>query len=334
MGLSSGNPAPHGATKAGYRSFRWHDPERNRPVWPDVWYPSTDPSEERPMSHGLGQGCAIPGASVAADGAPFPLVVMSPGASGSASSYSWLAEYLARNGVVVLGVSHYGESWAYGPDTIDPTAVTRLHDRPGDCTFALHECLRSDDFRDRVDPARIGAIGHSSGGATALALGGATFDPAALSAYCRSGAGRADRGCDYARGLAFPLPSPAEAARTYRDSRVTAIVALDPAAGPGHSAESLAKVRVPVLVVGSVDNDFLPFEHHAGRYAALLPKASLLKLENGEGHFVYLNACKSDLSANGVPLCVDREGVDRAAVHARLAPQILAFLVTAFRDTP
>jgi len=82
---------------------------------------------------------------------------------------------------------------------------------------------------------------------------------------------------------------------------------------------------VPVLVVGSVDNDFLPFDHHAGRYAALLPSATLVRLQEGEGHFVYLNSCSSDLAANGVPLCVDREGVDREAVHARLAPQILAF---------
>ena len=42
------------------------------------------------------------------------------------------------------------------------------------------------------------------------------------------------------------------------------------------------------------------------RYAALLPNVVLVALEHGEGHFVYLNSCTSDLSANGVPLCVDR----------------------------
>ena len=102
---------------------------------------------------------------------------------------------------------------------------------------------------------------------------------------------------------------------------------MDPAAGPGYSAASLAQVRVPVLVIGSEDNDFLPFVQHAGRYAALLPKASVITLRSGEGHFVYLNACTSDLLASGVPLCIDRTGVDREAVHARLAPQILAVLI-------
>ena len=257
---------------------------------------------------------------------------MSHGASGSALNYSWLAEYLARNGVIALGVSHYGESWLYGPDTVDPGAVTRLWARPGDCTFALTQLLMHEDFRERVDAARIGALGHSSGGATVMALGGATLDPAALTAYCRSDAGQMDRGCQYAGQSEASAPTSPDSTRSYRDSRIIAIVALDPAAGPGHDAASLAQVHVPVLVVGSEDNDFLPFEHHAGRYAALLPNASLIKLEDGEGHFVYLNSCTSDLSANGVPLCVDRKGVDREAVHAKLAPRISAFFAAAMSD--
>ena len=321
--IDAGAPA---AYKAGYRHYKWHDTDRDRPVWADVWYPSTDESEERAMVYGLGQGSVVAGATVAASGAPFSLAVMSHGASGSAPAYSWLAEYLARRGIVVLGVSHYGESWLYGAETVDPGAVTRLWARPGDCTFALTQLLMSADFTERINGARIAAIGHSSGGATAVALGGATFDPAALWSYCQSDDARPDRGCHYARQLE-PLPAaPAEASMSYRDSRITAIVVMDPAAGPGYSAASLAQVRVPVLVIGSEDNDFLPFVQHAGRYAALLPKASLVTLHAGEGHFVYLNTCTADLFANGVPLCVDREGVDREAVHARLAPKILAFL--------
>jgi len=294
-------------------------------VWADVWYPSRDEREEQPIDYGLGRGSVITGAAVADDG-PFPLALLSPGASGSASNYSWLAEYLCRRGVVVLGVSHYGESWLYGPQTIDPEAVTQLWLRPPDCSFALGELLRADDFADRVDRARIAAIGHSSGGATVAGLGGALFDPFALRAYCGSDASRGDRGCEYARGSgAAPAPS----ISSQRDPRVAALVMLDPAAGPGYAADALARVSLPTLVVGSVDNDFLPFEHHAGRYAAMIPGARLVRLDAGEGHFVYLNPCRSDLAANGVPLCSDRTGVDRDRVHAQLAPQVLDFLSSA-----
>ena len=254
---------------------------------------------------------------------------MSHGASGAPLNYAWLAEYLARRGVVVLGVAHFGESWAYGSDTIDGVTVTRLWVRPSDCSFALTQLLESPAFKDRIDTARIGALGHSSGGATAIALGGAAFDPVALVDYCRSEAGELDRGCWYARTAAVPLVFPPEATRNYRDSRIVAVVALDPAAGPACTAEALADVHVPVLVIGSEDNDFLPFERHAGHYGRLLPNASMLALRDGEGHFVYLNSAIDSKEALGVPLYVDRKGVNRDAVHARLAPEILAFFLTA-----
>ncbi len=314
--------------KAGHRRYTWHDTDRDRPVWADVWYPSTDKADERPIAYGLGQGMVIADAGIATSGAPFALAVLSTGAFGSAPAYAWLAEYLARRGLVILGVSHYGESSLYGAETVDFSAATRLWVRPRDCSFALTQLLTNAGFEDRIDRARIAAIGHSSGGATAMALGGATFDPAALSAYCGSEEALADRGCQYAGALEPLHVAPAEATRSYRDVRVTALVVMDPAAGPGYSTTSLAEVRVPVLVIGSEDNDFLPFTRHAGRYAALLPNASLVVLRSGEGHFVYLNRCTSDLQANGVPLCVDREGVDRSAVHARLAPQVLAFVTS------
>lgn len=327
--MTTGALSSRAVYKAGYRRCPWHDAERDRPVWADVWYPSRDERDEQQIDYGLGRGSVIAGGSVAVD-ASFPLALVSPGASGSASNYSWLAEYLCRRGVVVLGVSHYGESWLYGPQTIDPEAVTQLWLRPPDCSFALGELLRADDFVDRVDRTRIAAIGHSSGGATVAALGGAVFDPSALRAYCGSDASVGDRGCDYARGSG---PAPARVTFSQRDPRVAALVMLDPAAGPGYGADTLARVNVPALVFGSVDNDFLPFEQHAGRYAALIPNARLVRLDAGEGHFVYLNPCRSELSANGVPLCTDRPGVDRARVHARIAPQVLEFLSAALAIT-
>src|SRR5262249_35585392 len=135
--------------KAGYRRFKWLDAERNRPVWADVWFPTEDDQKETPMHYGspLGEGSAISNPSFAADGSRFPLVVMSHGAFGSPSGYSWLSEFLARNGVIVLGIAHYGESWLYGADKVDLSAVTRLWVRPRDCSFALTQLLSDARFR-------------------------------------------------------------------------------------------------------------------------------------------------------------------------------------------
>ena len=176
-----------------------------------------------------------------------------------------------------------------------------------------------------MDAARVGALGHSSGGATVVALAGGVFSPAAMQRYCASPEAAADRGCDYAR-----TSNVAPAAETEpfdaRDGRIRAVVALDPALGPGFDARSLEAIDIPVLVVGAVDNDFLPADMHARRIASAIPGCSFSPLDGGEGHFVFLDECDADLESNGVPLCVDRPGVDRAAVHEASRPGRRGFL--------
>ena len=298
-----------GENVAGYRQFRWLDNVRQRPVWCDVWYPAATGTVERPWNYGLGTGSVAENATLAEDREGLPVVVFSHGAGGSSRNYAWLTEYLARNGFVVLGLSHFGESPVYGPETIDWTIFAQLWVRPPDCSFALDMLFTEPIFAGHIDATRIAALGHSSGGATVVALAGAAFNPSALGTYCRSDAGASDKGCDYARGAGSAPPIAVEATKRYKDERVRAAVLLDPAAGPGYSKASLQAVAIPVMVVGAVDYDFLPFIQHAGRYASMSKPPS--RLEKGEGNFVYLNVCSGQVAANGVPMCVDREGVDR-----------------------
>jgi predicted dienelactone hydrolase len=289
----------------------------------DLWYPAEPSAVERPHDYGLGTGRVAEEAGCG--DARFPLIVMSHGAFGTARGYAWIAEHLARGGYVVCGVSHWGESPLFGPETIDPLSVLEIAPRAEDCSFAIDHVLRESPLGHHVDPARIGALGHSSGGATVVALAGGVFDPVAMRRYCASDEARDDRGCMYGRGPNRRPPTADPAPRSHRDTRVRASVALDPALGPGFEASSLAAIAIPFHVVGAVDNDFLPFESHAARYARLVRGCSLTRLEGGEGHFVFLNECGSDLDANGVPLCRDRDGVDREAVHHRLRGVIGAF---------
>jgi predicted dienelactone hydrolase len=223
-------------------------------------------------------------------------------------------------------VSHFGESYVYGVETIDPLAAMQLGDRAQDCSFALDHLLTDSPFREVADPSRVGALGHSSGGATVVALAGGTFDPGLMRRYCASDEAADDKGCAYGRRPGATGSVTGQTPVRRRDVRVRVVVALDPALGPGFDPGSLAGIDVPVHVVGSEENDFLPIEHHAARYARLIPGAGFTRLDRGEGHFVYLDRCAGDRDANGVPLCRDRPGVDRAEVHARLRPVIAGFL--------
>ena len=307
----------------GYATFWVHDAARSRPVVIDAWYPAAPSTTEDEHSYGLGTGRVAEEAHAAAG--EFPAVLLSHGAFGAARNYAWIAEHLARSGFVVCGVSHFRESYVHGVETIDPSAVGQLDDRAQDCSFALDYLLEASPLRTAVDPHRVGALGHSSGGATVVALVGGAFDPVEMGRYCSSDHAQGDRGCGY--GGAPPARGSGTAGTMVRreDPRVRAVVALDPALGPGFDAVSLAAIAKPVHVVGSMHNDFLPVEHHAALLAGLIPGATFVGLDGGEGHFVYLNACTGDREANGVPLCRDRDGVDRGAVHGRLEPMIRAF---------
>lgn len=233
---------------------------------------------------------------------------------------------------------------------MNSSAVLRWWLRPPDISAVItHVSAGSSLLSTSVAERQIAFVGHSSGGATALFLAGLSFAGERLAAYCGSELSVHDRGCDYSdqeeadregadqeeadqEGAGQEALSPLDGppGLDYGDPRIRAFVALDPALGPGFAGIADQDVSAApsgnVLLVGSVNNDFLPFQHHAQRIAELLSGARRLWLDEGEGHFVYLNECDLDTAANGVPLCTDRPEVSRAATHERLITQISEFL--------
>jgi predicted dienelactone hydrolase len=315
--------------RAGYETLRIDDPVRMRPIQLDVWYPVN--ADEITHRYGLSTGRVAPGAPMA-DGR-FPAILLSHGALGAANNYSWIAERLARSSFVVVGVSHFGESRVFGEATINLATVGDFGARTRDFSFALDFVLQRSKWASGVDGERVGALGHSSGGATVAMLAGGQYHPEAMSAFCLSKEGSADRGCGYRAGASVQtvLPPPTG------EPRVRVVVLLDPAVGPGFDRAGLARVKAPALVVGSVANDFLPFALNAQRYAEFLPNAQAIRLDGGEGHFVYLDECSAPVEAMGVPICRDRTGVIRGDVHQRLGSSVVEFLarqLQPLRPTP
>lgn len=303
---------------AGYEQLRITDKSRKRPIHLDIWYPST--GEEKENNYGISKGSIAKGAILT--GNDLPVILLSHGAMGAASNYSWLAEYLSRRGYVVLGVSHFGESPVFGQDSIDLTSVSRFGDRTKDLNFALEFLLEQSKYAANLDANKIGAIGHSSGGSTVLMLTGVAFSPKDLADYCKKKPAD-DKGCSY------PQSAEIDEQRTLptRSTRsIKAVVALDPAVGPGFKKESLKSLIIPTLIIGSVKNDFLPYSFHAGYISSFIKKSKILKLDNGEGHFVYLDECTLPIKAMGISLCTDAEGVDRKAIHLKLSSEIEQFL--------
>jgi predicted dienelactone hydrolase len=307
----------HAQYAAGYEAITIED--GTRPIRLDIWYPTNQ--KEAVVRYGISVGSAAVGATPAGEGRP--VVLLSHGSMGAANNYSWVAEPLARRGYVVLGVSHFGESPVFRPQPADPAAVSRYRDRTHDFNVALDYLLQRSRLASHLDPQRIGAVGHSAGGATVLMLAGTKFSFERLSTYCGSGAAAIDKGCWYKRpdASATSSQSPEPSSK-----KIRAVVVLDPAVGPGFDEASIANLEADLLIVGSTANDFLPYDAHAGRIARAKANAQTNPLAGGEGHFVYLDTCSLQIEVMGVPLCKDRAGVDRDAVHGKLVEVIVAFL--------
>jgi predicted dienelactone hydrolase len=260
------------------------------------------------------------------------VAIISHGAFGSPREMNWLGYALAAQGWVVAGVAHFGESWVYGAENIDPSSAMRFWLRPQDISFTIDSLASRNLFNRTLNTNKVIMLGHSAGGFTALALAGAKLANGKSEAYCTSAIAKKDKGCDYGQ-QSRRKPMSAKTlnqvgifqAQMY-DERVIAVIALDPALGHAISEQSLQTVKVPVLVIGSVENDFLPYTAHAKFYAEHVPEAKLIGIKQGAGHFVYIDKCDSERQVKGVFLCRDRAGVNRKAIQTQILGHVMSFI--------
>lgn len=256
-------------------------------------------------------------------------VILSHGAMGSADGLSWVGESFAAAGYVVIGVNHFGESWVYGQDTLNPRSTGFIWQRAQDISALLDLLAAKNIFQTQVNWSNIIAVGHSAGGQTAAMLAGATFDLKQLTTYCDSEASKGDRSCNYGKNSASaPEAFLKKFSASQKDSRVKMIMLLDPALGSAVQSESLRTITVPSLIVGAKNDDFLPWINHGLRYANGIPHSNIKLLTGQEGHFVFITSCTLQIKVMDVPLCEDRAGVDRNATQHELGHTMLEFTRT------
>jgi predicted dienelactone hydrolase len=253
------------------------------------------------------------------------LIVLSHGIGGSELGHSVLAQALARSGYLVAALRHPGDNWQ-DRSLIEKTPERYFEERPRQASRVIDAILAEPAWKDRIasdgNGPRVGALGHSAGGYTVLALAGARADLSRIRRHCLAEAAEDPIFCGMARSDVAMLPS-AASAPSLKDDRVRAVVAMAPVGVP-LSAESLATVRAATLVYEAELDRFLVPRFHAEWVASNLRAANLHRVPNA-WHFAFMNSPMMAIASPDGDVAANPPGFDRDAFLNQLAEQITAF---------
>ncbi|PZO39428.1 MAG: hypothetical protein DCF19_14315 [Pseudanabaena frigida] len=216
---------------------------------------------------------------------PLPAIVIYPGLISNREPLLYLAEHLASYGfAVVLTVSP--NSSAEQLDKLIIGAASEIAppesfiERPQDITAVLNYLEKSPQANN-INWKSVGMIGHSFGGYAALALvSDAQIQFADLGEVCQ---GKYKWNASLLlQCVALGLPNQA-----YKlgDSRITAVIAVNPVTSHVLGKAAFSKITVPIAIVGSSDDTFAPVvSEQIVPFTWLTAPSRYLVLLNRAGH--------------------------------------------------
>ena len=313
------------AQHAGYRTLTIAG---DTPTTVALFYPTTA------ADHAVSMGPWLP---VVAPGAPVSdvklkgLILISHGTGGTELNHHNLGTRLARDGYLVAAVRHAGDNWQ---DRSLVTSGRYFSERPLQISRVLDALLANTEWGPRIPLEHIGAVGHSAGGYSVLALAGAQADALRSAQHCRTV--QDDSGyCALAKGSAIAettrvqaAPAASDVAPESRpvsvpDRRIRAVVALAPMAVV-FTPESLAAITVPVRVIVAEQDVVLNGKYHGGYVAASLRRARA-STAAGAGHFAFMAQPTFPLPSAAGDAAANPPGFDRLTFLTELENQVAGF---------
>lgn len=301
------------------------DAERSDQVRYTVWYPAQPGAKEAPITIGPPGNPLFEVGSSAAD-APvaagrWPVLLLSHGNGGTGRMMGWFGTAMARAGYVVVAVDHPGNN---GMDAMTAAGSILMWNRVDDLAAAWSAVQTDSRLAAHVDATRLGLVGYSAGGYTALVAAGARPDMARLVGFCE--ANPKDGVCapqlenpefTFERRMALaaaPQMAPwvAKAGEDRRIPNVRAVFLMAPAIVQAFDPSELAKLDVPVhVLVGEADTVASPATN--SKVIAADNLKARLQLLLGVGHYDFLSECTELGRKRAGALCT--VATDKGATH-------------------
>ncbi len=313
------------------------DGKSARPITTHIFYPTLD-NRDVPLLAGPPKTPIFEHGSVVWSGVPTieskrPLIVMSHGTGGSALMLLWVAKAFVQQGYIVVGVNHHGNTalekkkYAQG--------YTLWWERAQDLRVVTEKILASKVWSNKIDHSKIGVLGFSLGGYTAISTLGGRTDIGRFEAFCKSGEG--DFTCEPQKE--FPnmytefealknTPnvklSLAEHNRDYSVGHFKAAYIIAPAVLQAFTPKSLAAIKRPVRITVGTHDVTAPANTNALWLHQQIPGSGYNEIDN-VGHYTFLSECGAGGKRILPDLCNDQKGVERRSIHQMVSGDAVAF---------
>lgn len=307
---------PH---RVGYRtgSLTYDPPDGSaaRTLRVAYWYPTADTTGDEVRYLNFVPAPGVLGGAAPTGGAA-PVVVFSHGNTAFAEQSVFFTEFLASHGFLVVAPDHTGNTVG------QPIDVSIFHWRPSDISAVIDhlESLPADEPLSTLVSDDIAVTGHSFGGYTTLAVGGAAWAVDALLLYCQTGSIPLG-GCDAL------IANEALYRAGFLDPRVDALVSMSPGVVGVFGASGVAQIAIPTLLVtGALDKTTTNANDGDPAWAQLSGSRDSLRLDFATaGHFTFSDAC-------ALPIAIGEDDgcgagfIEPAQAHAAINAYALAFL--------
>ena len=227
---------------------------------------------------------------------PAPVVIIAPGLNSDFQALSYVAQHLASHGFAAVGID-FPESdnqrmldALQGLDTFpNPNAWMN---QPKDVSLVLNTLekkMQSDpNWQGKLDLKNVGILGHSLGGYTATAIGGARVQWPDVLKKCATLNNPNQINLNPALLWQCQGIDGAPPVGDLRDPRIKAVIAINPVTNPAFGNEGVNQLSVPMMfIAGSSDIFAPPLSQQIAPFTALNKDDKYLLLVKNSTHLSF-----------------------------------------------